>query len=165
MADGNESLAAAPAGDAEPVEAAARIRRGVRRALLERGFVGLAEFSLRNGRRADVLAINGASEVVIVEVKSSVADFRADHKWPEYRDFCDAFYFAVGPDFPATLIPDDCGLMIADGFGAAVVREAPAHKLHASRRKALLLQVALVGCSRLHRVEDPWLGGIGVQTP
>ena len=134
---------------------AAFICRGVRRALCQRGFVSLTEFRLANGRRADVLAVNEAGTVLIVEVKSSVADFRSDQKWPEYRDWCDAFYFAVDEAFPADLIPDDCGLMVADSFGAAVLREAPESRLAPARRKALVLRTALVASARLHRIEDP----------
>jgi hypothetical protein len=134
---------------------AASICRGVRRALCLRGFVSLTEFRLAGGRRADVLAVDDAGTVLIVEVKSSVADFRADQKWPEYRDWCDAFYFAVDEAFPTGLIPEDCGLMVADSFGAAVLREAPESRLAPARRKALVLRTALVASARLHRIEDP----------
>ncbi|PWC53066.1 MmcB family DNA repair protein [Azospirillum sp. TSO22-1] len=134
---------------------AAAICRGVRRALWQRGFSSLTEFRLANGRRADVLAVDEAGRVVIVEAKSCVADFRADQKWPEYRDWCDAFFFAVDEAFPAELIPEDCGLMVADSFGAAVLREAPESRLAPARRKALLLRTALVAAARLHRIDDP----------
>ena len=139
----------------EPLAGAASICRGVRRALHLRGFVSLTEFRLASGRRADVLAVDEAGRVVIVEVKSCVADFRSDQKWPEYRDWCDAFYFAVDEAFPTDLIPGDCGLMVADAFGAAVLREAPESRLAPARRKALLLRTALVAAGRLHRIEDP----------
>lgn len=146
----------APSGD-DPVwsGAAAPIFRGVRRALAARGFASLMEFRLACGRRADVLAMDEAGTVVIVEVKSGVADFRSDQKWPEYRDWCDAFYFAVGDSFPTELIPEECGLMIADAYGAEVVREASVQRLPAPRRKALMLRAALTGAGRLHRIEDP----------
>ena len=78
---------------------------------------------LANGRRADMLALGRDGELVIVEIKSSVADFRADRKWPEYRDYCDRLYFAVAGGFPQELIPEECGLIVADGFGAAFLRE------------------------------------------
>lgn len=139
----------------DPPAGAASICRGVRRALTQRGFVSLTEFRLANGRRADVLAVDEAGTVLIVEVKSSIADFRTDQKWPEYRDWCDAFYFAVDEAFPAGLIPEDCGLMVADSFGAAVLREAPESRLAPARRKALVLRTALVASARLHRIEDP----------
>lgn len=141
--------------DLIPEGGAAPIFRGVRRALAARGFVSMAEFRLASGRRADVLAIDDAGTVVIVEVKSSVADFRSDQKWPEYQDWCDAFYFAVDDAFPAGLIPDGCGLMVADAYGAEVLREAPERRLAPARRRALILRAALTGAARLHRLEDP----------
>lgn len=131
------------------------LARGVRRALADHGYRTLTEFRLKSGRRADVVGLNAAGTIVIVEIKSSVADFRADRKWTDYRPYCDRFYFAVGPDFPAVLIPDDCGLMVADAFGAAVLREAPETPLNPARRRALVLNLALAACERLHRIEDP----------
>jgi hypothetical protein len=133
------------------------LTRGVRRAMVERGYASLTEFRLASGRRVDVVAVNDAGDIVIVEVKSSIADFRADQKWPEYQAFCDAFFFAVGPDFPADLIPPECGLMVADGFGAVVLRDAPVTRLNAARRKAVVLRLALAASGRLHRLEDPML--------
>ncbi|MFV3074297.1 MmcB family DNA repair protein [Niveispirillum fermenti] len=137
---------------------AAAITRGVRRMLAERGIRGLVEFPLANGRRADILALADDGEVSIVEVKSSVVDFRTDQKWPEYLEFCDRFYFAVDPHFPQELIPAGCGLIVADAFGAEVLRPAPLARLAGARRKALTLRVAQVAMARLHRVEDPGLG-------
>jgi len=134
---------------------AAPIFRGVRRALATRGFASLTEFRLACGRRADVLAMDDSGMIVIVEVKSGVADFRSDQKWPEYRDWCDAFYFAVDDAFPTGLIPEDCGLMVADAYGAEVLRAAPTVKLAPARRKTLILRAALAGAGRLHRIEDP----------
>ena len=148
--------ATGPAG-AGATGVAGILTRGVRRALVERGYASLTEFRLVSGRRADVLAIDEAGEIIIVEVKSSVADFRADQKWPEYQAWCDTFFFAVGPDFPADLIPVECGLMVADGFGAAVLRDAPMVKLNAARRRALTLRIALTASRRLHRQEDPMM--------
>lgn len=139
-------------------EGTARITRGVRRALAGRGYASVMEFPLSCGRRADVLAVNAAGEIAIVEVKSSVEDFRADQKWPEYQPWCDAFWFAVGPDFPAEMIPEDCGLLVADAYGAAVLREPPVARLSPARRKSLLAALALCAAGRLHRIEDPAAG-------
>lgn len=144
--------------DAAPTpspDRAAVITRGVRRALAQRGFTSLTEFRLACGRRADVLALDESGTVIIVEVKSCAADFRSDQKWPEYRDWCDAFYFAVDEDFPSELIPEDCGLMVADAYGAAVLRDAPEDRLAAARRKTLVLRAALIAADRLHRLDDP----------
>lgn len=131
------------------------IFRGVRRALALRGFVSLTEFRLASGRRADVLALDEAGTILIVEVKSGVADFRSDQKWHEYRDWCDAFYFAVDDAFPTELIPEECGLMVADAYGAEILREPPVVKLAPARRKTMILRAALMGAARLHRIDDP----------
>jgi hypothetical protein len=144
-----------PAGD---LPLAAQLARGVARALAQRGFATLAEVALANGRRADVLGLGRGGELVIVEVKSSVQDFRSDGKWRDYREFCDRFYFAVPAAFPRGLIPGDCGLIVADGFGAAVLREAPAAPLAPARRKAMTLRFAILGSERLRRLLDPESG-------
>ena len=140
------------------LSAAARtpvVTRGVCRLLRGIGYGTLMEFPLRNGRRADVLGIASNGHVVAVEVKTSVADFRSDGKWPHYRDFCDCFYFAVPTTFPREILPEDCGLIVADAYEAVVLRAGPVHPLHPSRRKALTLQFATLAGSRLHRLLDP----------
>lgn len=129
--------------------------RGLCRTLAALGYASLAEFPLGNGRRADVLALGGTGEFVIVEIKTSLADFRADHKWPHYLDFADRFYFAIPLGFPAELIPEHCGLIVADAFGAEVLRVGPANPLPAARRRALTLRFARVAAARLSRVLDP----------
>lgn len=138
---------------------AVAIARGVRRWLAEMGCYSLLEVTLANGRRADVLAVDRHGGIAIVEIKSSVADFRADQKWPDYREFCDRFWFAVGPAFPSRLIPADCGLLVADAYGAEPLRAPPEHRLNPARRRALTLSIAHTAMGRLHRIEDPWLGG------
>jgi len=137
---------------------AARLCRGVRRLVWSLGYASVTEFPLANGRRADVLAVAANGDIIIVEVKSSIVDFRTDQKWPEYLPFCDAFYFAVGDDFPQSLIPESCGLIRADGFGAAIVRASPVARLVAARRKSLLGAFGQIAAARLHRLEDPMLG-------
>ena len=97
---------------------AQRLARGICRALSALGYGALTEFPLNNGRRVDVIAVSGGGDIVIVEIKTSTADFRADRKWSEYLDYCDAFYFAVPASFPVALLPEDCGLIIADDYGA-----------------------------------------------
>jgi hypothetical protein len=134
---------------------AALVVRGVRRAFAAEGVATMTEVALASGRRADVMAVDGRAKITIVEVKSCVADFRADRKWQDYRDFCDRFLFAVPADFPQELIPDDCGLMVADGYDAAVLRAPADHPLPGARRKAVLVRFALAAGGRLHRLEDP----------
>ena len=138
-----------------PPVTAALLARGVCRALEQLGYVSLVEFPLANGRRADVLALGKAGDLTIVEVKSSVADFRADQKWPAYRDFADRLYFAVATGFPTVLIPEECGLMVADAFSAAVLREGGTVPLSPGRRRALTLRFARVAAARLRRTIDP----------
>ena len=137
---------------------ALRLCRGVRRMLWSLGYASLAEFPLANGRRADIFGVTRGAEIVIVEIKSSIVDFRTDQKWPEYRAFCDAFFFAVGDDFPQALIPESCGLIVADAFGAAILRGSPIERLAGARRKTLVAAFGQLAASRLHRLEDPMLG-------
>jgi len=145
-----------------PPGGAALLARGVGRALGQLGFVSLHEFSLASGRRADVVALGRGGEIAIVEIKSSIADFRADRKWPEYRDYCDRLYFAVAADFPRELIPAECGFIVADPFGAAILREAELRPLNAARRRAVTLRFALAAAQRLHRLLDPGASGPGL---
>lgn len=134
---------------------ALRLARGVCRAFEDYGQVCLVEFSLASGRRADVMAMDPKGRLTIVEIKSSLADFRSDGKWPEYREFCDALYFAVAAEFPREVLPEDCGLIVADAYGASVLRKAPAHPLSGARRKAVTLRFAQVAARRLAALNDP----------
>lgn len=131
------------------------VQRGVRRLFAELGHVTIPEFTLANGRRADLIALGGCGKLTIIEIKSSVADFRADRKWPDYREFCDRFYFAVPETLPVEILPDDTGLIVADAFGAAILREPPAHPLAAARRKAVTLRFAHAAAGLLHALADP----------
>lgn len=132
------------------------VARGVSRLLLERGWSPLYEFTLPTGRRIDVAAISDAGEILAVEIKVSLADYRADVKWNEYLDFCDRYYFAVPDGFPHEILPADQGLIVADKFGAAIVREARHSPIAAARRKALLIRFARVAAERFARSADPF---------
>lgn len=124
------------------------VTRGAARLMADMGYAPLLEVCLPNGRRADVMALGPRGEIAICEVKSSVEDYRVDRKWHEYGPFCDAFYFAVAPEFPDGILPDEPGLIVADGFGGAVLREAPLTPLAPARRKALTLAFARLGAMR-----------------
>jgi hypothetical protein len=133
---------------------ASRLARGVCRALVELGYGVLTEFPLRSGRRADVIGINDRGDTLIVEIKSSVEDFRADQKWGGYLEFCDGFFFAVPAGFPQELIPESCGLMIADDYGAVILRPGPTAPMSGSRRRAQTARLAVIASLRLHRLLD-----------
>ncbi len=139
---------------------AAEIARGVSRHFRALNCAVLAELPLADGRRCDLMALEAHGGIAIVEIKSCLADFRSDQKWPDYREWCDRFYFAVNADFPRELIPEDCGLIIADRFGAEVMREAPEHRLAAARRKALTLRFARCCGFRLQEKDDPELTSV-----
>jgi hypothetical protein len=124
------------------------VTRGAARLLTALGYAPLAEVTLPNGRRADLMALGPKGEIFIVEVKSGIEDFRVDLKWPEYRPYCDAFAFAVAPEFPREVLPDEPGLIVADGFGGAILREATVEPLAGARRKALTLAFARLAALR-----------------
>jgi hypothetical protein len=147
--------ATSPAPDGRQSESALAIAIGTRRLLATHGFTSVTELTLASGRRADIAALGQDGTIWIVEIKSSLADFRADAKWPDYRDFSDRFFFAVADGFPTHILPPDTGLVLADGYGAAVVREAPEHRLAAARRKAMMLRFAHAAAGRLHLLADP----------
>jgi hypothetical protein len=133
---------------------ATRLARGVCRALVELGYGVLTEFPLRSGRRVDVIGINDRGETLIVEIKSSIEDFRADQKWGDYLEFCDGFFFAVPAGFPQELIPAPCGLMVADEYGAVILRRGPTPPMNGSRRRAQTARLAVIASLRLHRLLD-----------
>ena len=112
------------------------------------GYAPLAEVTLPNGRRADIMALGPRGEIAIAEVKSGVEDFRSDRKWSDYLPYCDAFYFAVAPEFPKELLPDEPGLIVADSFGGAVLREPPTTPLAGARRKAITIAFGRLAATR-----------------
>jgi hypothetical protein len=142
-----------PLADGRQSERALVVRRGVQRLLMEVGAAALPELSLKTGRRADLVALNRTGEIWIVEIKTSIEDFRVDRKWHEYRDFCDRFFFATHPGVPAEVFPQDCGFILSDGYGAEILREAPEHRLSAPTRKALTLRFARASAARITAAE------------
>ena len=129
-------------------ETTSAVTRGAGRLMLKLGYAPLSEVSLPNGRRADIMALGPRGQVVIVEVKSSLEDFRTDKKWLDYMAFCDSFYFAVAPEFPLEILPQEPGLIVADVFDGAVLRDAPAVALSGPRRKAMTLAFARLAAFR-----------------
>jgi hypothetical protein len=135
--------------DGRQSETALAIQRGVARLLKAHNYVLLHEFTLASGRRADVIALGDDGQIWIIEIKSSPEDFYADNKWPEYRDFCDKFSFAIPQTMDVGLIPQEAGLIVADQWGAEIMRAASEHPLHASRRKSVVQSFARVAAQRL----------------
>ncbi len=136
-------------------ERAAAIRRATALLCVRLGWSPVHEVPLPNSRRADILALRADGGFACIEVKSGVRDFQTDQKWPEYRDYADALYFAVDDDFPSELLPADTGLIVACGREAEMVREAPPHPLAPSRRRALLHRFATLAARRLASRDDP----------
>jgi hypothetical protein len=148
-----------PLVDGRQSERAMLVRRGVQRLLMEHGAVVMPELCLASGRRADLVAITRKGDIWIIEIKSSIEDYRVDRKWPEYRLHSDRFFFATHPEVPAEIFPDDCGFILSDGYGAEILRDAPEHRLAGATRKALMLRIARAGAARLTAAE---LAGVSV---
>lgn len=141
-----------PLTDGRQSERALAVGRGVSRHFREFGVTLIAELPLASGRRADLIGMDRRGRFVIVEIKSSVADFRADSKWPEYLDYCDAFYFATHAEVPRDIFPPQEGLIIADNYGAEIIRPSRQLGLASATRKALTLRFARAAADRLERV-------------
>lgn len=142
----------------EPASAALRTRSVTRAAMrfcALRGWAPVAEAPLPDGRRADILALAPDGDLAILEVKSCARDFLADAKWRDYRAWCDRLYFAVDLDFPQALLPADAGLVVAQDRDAALLREAPEHRLAPARRRALTQRLAMLAAGRLAALADP----------
>lgn len=148
-----------PLADGRQSQRALLVRRGVQRLLGEMGAVVLPELPLATGRRADLVALTGKGDIWIIEIKSSIEDFRVDRKWPDYRLHSDRFFFASHPDVPSEIFPQECGFILSDGYGAEILRDAPEHRLAAATRRALLLRFARAGAARLTAAE---LAGVSI---
>jgi len=148
-----------PLADGRQSERALIIRKGVQRLLQQMGAVALPELPLASGRRADLVALMPKGDIWIIEIKSSIEDFRVDRKWPDYRLHSDRLFFASHPDVPTAIFPEECGFILSDGYGAEILRDAPEHRLAPATRKAMMFRLARVGAMRLTAAE---LAGIDV---
>ncbi len=149
------SLATSMPVDGRQSPTALAIARGTARFLHALGYAVVSELPLPSGRRADLVAVGGDGEIIVVEIKSSVADFRADQKWTDYRLHCDRLFFATIVDVPCEIFPPDAGLIVADAFGASIVCEAPEHRIPAATRKSVMLRFAQAAALRLQAIADP----------
>ena len=152
-----ENMAVFPQTAPAPLTAL-KLARGLGRLFAAQGYASVRELVLPTGRRIDLAALGGGGELVFVEIKTSLADFRSDFKWESYCEFCDRFFFAVPEDFPQEVLPAEVGLIVADPFGGALLREAPQWSLAGARRKAMLLRFAHHAAFKLQRFTDPESG-------
>jgi len=132
-----------------------RLARGVCRHLRQHDFLTLTEFAPASGLRVDVMALGAKGELWIIECKSSRADFIADHKWQGYLEWCDRYFWAVNPDFPSDVLPEETGVMLADAYDGEILRMPGEVKLSSARRKKLTLKFARNAADRLQKCQDP----------
>lgn len=150
--------------DGRQSETALAVRRGTGRLLAALGLSMVPEMPLASGRRADIVALTPAGDLWIVEIKSSLADLRADCKWPDYRLHCDRLFFAAPPELSIGLFPADAGFIAADAYGAEILRQAPEHRIAAATRRAMMLRFARLAALRLHALEDPEVRLVDLRT-
>jgi len=133
------------------------VRRGLQILLDEMRHATLPELVLANGRRADLVTVSEKGEIWIIEIKTSIEDFRVDCKWPDYRAYCDRLFFATHREVPLDIFPQECGLLLSDGYGAHLMRDAPDHRLAPATRKSLMLNFSRAAARRLLMAE--WATG------
>lgn len=155
-------LAILPATARDPQERRARgVARGICRLFARNGIWCLPEMPLRSGRRADLMGIDAKGRIVIVEIKTARGDLLGDAKWPDYLDHCDRFYWGLSPELDRACLeteafrPECCGVIVADGYDAEILRPAPERPLAAARRKAETERLARVSLRRLLTGADP----------
>ena len=152
--------AANDAADTDEYRSAA-VARGICRLFARNDIWCLTEMPLRNGRRADLMGIDPKGRIVIVEIKTARGDLLGDGKWPDYLDFCDRFYWGLPPELDRACLedadykPDCCGIIVADGYDAEIVRPAPSHPLAAARRKKEVERLARAAMRRAIVGADP----------
>ncbi len=135
--------------------------RGIARLFARNDIWCLAEMPLRGGRRADLMGIDGKGRVVIVEIKVSHADLAGDGKWADYLDHCDRFYWGLPPYLDRACLETDafrpatCGVIVADGYDAEIIRPATALPLAAARRKVEVERLARAALRRQLVAADP----------
>jgi hypothetical protein len=131
------------------------LARGVSRLLASYDIACVQELVPARGLRVDIMGLSARSEIWIIECKSCTADFRGDSKWQGYLEWCDRFFWAVNSDFPVDLLPDDNGLIVADGYGGEIMRMGSEQKLPPARRKAIVQKFGMTAARRLHQLRDP----------
>jgi hypothetical protein len=144
-----------------PALAASDVARGIGRLFARNDIWCLPEVPLKNGRRADLMGIDAKGLIVIVEIKVARADLLGDAKWPDYLDYCDRFYWGLSPALDRAPLeseayrPDTCGVIVADGYDAEILRPAALEPLAAARRKTQVEHLARVAMRRHMALLDP----------
>ncbi|MAC60221.1 MAG: hypothetical protein CMH85_18545 [Novosphingobium sp.] len=152
-------IAPSSANAASPI--AQDVVRGISRLFARNDIWCLPEMPLRCGRRADLMGIDAKGRVIIVEIKVSRADLLGDGKWTDYLDYCDRFYWGLSPALDRApleteaFLPDQCGVIVADGYDAEILRPAPLRQLAAARRKVETERLARASLRRLGTQADP----------
>lgn len=158
-------FAPAPIPRSAEERAASAVARGICRLFARNDIWCLAEMPLRSNRRADLMGIDAKGRVIIVEIKVSRADLLGDGKWPDYLDHCDRFYWGLAPHLDRACLeteafrPGDCGIIVADGYDAEILRPAPERALAAARRKVEVERLARTALRRQMALLDPQIGG------
>ncbi len=107
------------------------------------------------------MGIDSRGHIIIVEIKVSRADLLGDAKWTEYLDYCDRFYWGLAPHLDRAclqgegFLPDRCGVLVADGYDADIVRPAPLLQMAAARRKVEVARLARTSLRRMVNAADP----------
>ncbi len=159
-------MAAAPIPD-DDLKAAQAVARGICRLFARNGIWCIPEMPLRSNRRADLMGIDAKGHLVIVEIKVSKADLLGDAKWPDYLEHCDRFYWGLAAHLDRAcmeteaFLPGRCGLIVADGYDAEILRPAATVPLNAARRKAEVERLARAALRRHMASLDPALSGWG----
>ena len=168
MAESPALLRTNPQAELEAAERHAKaVARGICRLFARNDIWCIAEMPLRNGRRADLMGIDAKGQILIVEIKVSRADLLGDGKWPDYLDFCDRFFWGLPPQLDRGCLdgmdfrPDCCGVIVADGYDAEIVRPAPLQPLAAARRKVEIERLARTALRRHLAALDPMTGAWG----
>lgn len=156
--------ATAPIPD-EDLKAAQAVARGICRLFARNDIWCIGEMPLRSNRRADLMGIDAKGHLVIVEIKVSRADLLGDAKWTDYLDHCDRFYWGLAAQLDRScmeseaFLPERCGLIVADGYDAEILRPAATVPLNAARRKAETERLARAALRRQQGLIDPGIGG------
>ena len=130
------------------------VARGICRLFARNDVWCIAEMPLRSGRRADLMGIDAKGLIEIDEINVSRADLMSDGKWPDYLSHCDRFYWGLPPHLDrvcldgAGFAPERCGVIVADGYDAEIVRPAPALAMATARRKAEIERLARAALRR-----------------